>query len=416
MAARGRPTPEAVGARPSPRFVDETTASGLNHTFDGDPTCVDRGRVAVLDCDEDGRAGPLRRRRRRAGGPVPERRRRLAERCASQRVPTRRRPDLTRASRALTRSTSTATVTPTSRSCATARPSSLRGHRRLPVRTGATRPGRIRCRRTAWATAFSATWEGATSCRPLRSAATSRSGTDGEAAPTYDCAPNALFARSAGCRPVRAPLTLEPGYCALSMLFSDWDGSGRRDLRVSNDRHYYIDGKEQLWRIAPGEPPRLYTAADGWRRVKILGMGIASQDLTGDGLPEVYLTSQGDNKLQTLDDGRPARPTYRDMALGGRRRATRPYVGGEDLPVDRLASPVRRRQRRRRRRPVRVQGEREAQPDYASKDPSNLLLGPGRRDVRREAAEAAGIVDVRPRARRRARRPRPRRPGSTSSR
>ena len=35
-------------------------------------------------------------------------------------------------------------------------------------------------------------------------------------------------------------------------------------------------------------------------------MGIASQDLTGDGLPEVYLTSQADNKLQTLADG-PAR-------------------------------------------------------------------------------------------------------------
>ena len=39
-------------------------------------------------------------------------------------------------------------------------------------------------------------------------------------------------------------------------------------------------------------------------------MGIASQDLTGDGYPEVYLTSQGDNKLQTLADG-PARPLTR---------------------------------------------------------------------------------------------------------
>ena len=48
--------------------------------------------------------------------------------------------------------------------------------------------------------------------------------------------------------------------------------------------------------------------------MQIWGMGIASQDLTGDGLPEVYLTSQGDNKLQTLAVG-PAQPAYRDIAL-----------------------------------------------------------------------------------------------------
>ena len=37
--------------------------------------------------------------------------------------------------------------------------------------------------------------------------------------------------------------------------------------------------------------------------MQIWGMGIASHDLTGDGYPEVYLTSQGDNKLQTLTSG-----------------------------------------------------------------------------------------------------------------
>ena len=76
---------------------------------------------------------------------------------------------------------------------------------------------------------------------------------------------------------------------------------------MANDRHYYLDGEEQLWRVDPGEPPRLYTDADGWQRLRIWGMGIASYDVTGDGLPEVFLTSQGDNKLQTLADatGRP---------------------------------------------------------------------------------------------------------------
>jgi enediyne biosynthesis protein E4 len=69
----------------------------------------------------------------------------------------------------------------------------------------------------------------------------------------------------------------------LSMLFSDWSRSGQRDLRMTNDRHYYRDGGDQLWRIAPGEPPRLYTEADGWRALRIWGMGIASEDVTGDG-------------------------------------------------------------------------------------------------------------------------------------
>ena len=43
-------------------------------------------------------------------------------------------------------------------------------------------------------------------------------------------------------------------------------------------------------------------------------MGIASQDITGDGLPEVFLTSQGDNKLQTLAPGS-AGPDYHAIAL-----------------------------------------------------------------------------------------------------
>ncbi len=60
-------------------------------------------------------------------------------------------------------------------------------------------------------------------------------------------------------------------------------------------------------------------------------MGIASEDLTGDGYPEVYLTSQGDNKLQTLADG-PAQPTYEDIALELGATAHRPFTGGDVLP------------------------------------------------------------------------------------
>ncbi len=183
------------------------------------------------------------------------------------------------------------------------------------------------------------------------------------------------------------------------MLFSDWDRSGRRDLRVSNDRNYYTDGREQLWRMDLDAAPSEYTEADGWRPLQIWGMGIASVDLTGDGHPEVFLTSQGDNKLQTLEDG-PAQPTYKDMALKAGVTAQRPYAGGDMLPstawhpefddvnndgfVDLFIS----------------KGNVEAQLDHATRDPSNLLIGqPDGTFV--EGAEVAGIVGYDRRAGRR---------------
>ena len=125
-----------------------------------------------------------------------------------------------------------------------------------------------------------------------------------------------------------APLALSPGWCTLSILFSDWDRSGRRDLRMTNDRHYYRDGEEQLWRIAQGEPPRLYTAADGWQKMSIWGMGIASYDLTGDGLPEVYPHQSG--RQQAADPGR------RGIRAQLRRHRTRYAVS---MPTD--PSPAR---------------------------------------------------------------------------
>jgi hypothetical protein len=174
------------------------------------------------------------------------------------------------------------------------------------------------------------------------------------------------------------------------MLFSDWSRTGRRDLRMANDRNYYINGEEQMWRVAPGEAPRLYTQADGWQPLQIWGMGIASQDLTGDGHPEVFITSQGDNKLQTLADGA-TQPMYHDIALRRGVTAQRPFVGGDVLPstawhpefddvnndgfVDLFVT----------------KGNVEAQPDYATRDPSNLLLG-NADGTFVDGAEQAGIV------------------------
>src|SRR5690606_24644610 len=86
--------------------------------------------------------------------------------------------------------------------------------------------------------------------------------------PWGSCTDNWLH-RPAGARGFAPPLPLEPSYCALSMLFTDWKRSGTADLRVSNDREYYKGGQEQLWKMEPGEPPVLYSEEDGWKRLRI---------------------------------------------------------------------------------------------------------------------------------------------------
>ena len=126
-----------------------------------------------------------------------------------------------------------------------------------------------------------------------------------------------------------APIAL-PGHCALSMLFTDWGRRGRADLRVSNDRHYYVSGgQEQMWAMEPA--PRPYGPEDGWRPHALWGMGIASRDLSGDGLPEVYLTSMGDQRLQALEPDAPrAPPTPTSPSSAAPRRIgrTRAATGG----------------------------------------------------------------------------------------
>ena len=192
----------------------------------------------------------------------------------------------------------------------------------------------------AWTTAFSATWEGASTLptlalgRYLDLEATTDS--------TYVCDDNELI-RPAADGTYGPPTALRPGFCTLSILFSDWDRSGRRDLRVSNDRHYYRDGREQLWRIEPGQPPREYTEADGWQHMELWGMGIASQDLTGDALSGGLPHEPG--RQQAPDPGRwaraPALPGHRARA---RRDSPPPVRRRHDPPLDGVAPAVRGRQ------------------------------------------------------------------------
>jgi hypothetical protein len=238
--------------------------------------------------------------------------------------------------------------------------------------------------------AFSATWEKGSSW-PTLSFGNYQDPTVAD--PAAWCEPNELVRPAPTGDRFGAPVPLTPSWCALSMLFSDWDGSGRMDLRVSNDAHYYPpdQGQEQLWRVDPGAPARLYGAADGWVPVQVEGMGIAAYDLTGDALPEVFLTSQAANRLQTLTAG-PSRPTYGDIGLKRGVNVAHPSIGPDQaLPstawhaefqdvnndgfIDLFVS----------------KGNVDEQPDYAAHDPSNLLLGQPDGSFR-DAAQEAGIA------------------------
>jgi enediyne biosynthesis protein E4 len=354
---------EAAAA--APRFVEESTAAGIDHVYGGEFPYFVGGGVATFDCDGDrkpdlyfaGGANPaaLYRNESPIGG---------ALRFAKVSYPT---TDLTRVLGAYPIDIDGDGLTDLA---------VLRNGENVLLR------GRGGCRferaNETWGydggdaltAAFSATWEGSATLPTLAFG----NYLDLANEQRTDCADSELVRPKPGRQAYAEPLPLRPGYCTLSVLFSDWDRSGHTDLRMANDRHYYLDGEEQLWRVAEGEPPRLYTSEDGWKRLVIWGMGIASYDVTGDGLPEVYLTSQGDNKLQTLADATGA-PTYRDIAIDRGVTATRPYTGGDPLPstawhpefqdvnddgvVDLFVS----------------KGNVEAQQDFASKDPSNLLIG-----------------------------------------
>jgi hypothetical protein len=372
---------ERAQAMAPARFVEEADTAGVRHVYDGEFTYFVGGGVAAFDCDDDGRpdlyfAGgtnpaALYRNQSPVGGelrftPVPD--------------PV---TDLT--------------------DVVGAYPVDIDGdaHTDLAVlRLGENvllrGLGDCRFERgneswgfdggDAWTAAFSAKWEASASLPTLAFG----NYLDLTQTETATCADSELVRPEPGAATYAEPIPLRPGLCTLSILFSDWGRSGRVDLRMANDTHYYIEGEEQLWRVADGEAPRLYTQDEGWQHMEIWGMGIASYDVTGDGLPEVFLTSQADNKLQTLAEG-PAQPNYRDIALRRGVIAHKPYTGGDTSPstawhpefqdvnndgyVDLFIS----------------KGNVEAQPDFATKDPSNLLLGQADGTFR-ESGDIAGIA------------------------
>lgn len=218
-----------------------------------------------------------------------------------------------------------------------------------------------------WTTAFTATWEGGRNFPTLAVGNyVDQRNPDG---PFEVCDASFLM------RPVNGKYNtteLSPSYCPLSMLFSDWGRNGRQDLRVSNDRHYYVrEGGEQMWAMAA--TPRLYTHTDGWVNFSIWGMGIASRDISGDGFPEVFLTSMGDQKMQMLDTSVKG-PVYFDATYDRGTTAHRPYTGGDGRPSTGWHVEFGDVDNDGRDDVFIAKGNVEQMPDSAMSDPNNLLV------------------------------------------
>jgi enediyne biosynthesis protein E4 len=227
----------------------------------------------------------------------------------------------------------------------------------------------------AWTTAFAATWEAGLKYPTLAFGNYVDRAAPGS--PWGTCEDNVLARPQPGDRPdYSQPSALTPGYCALSMLFTDWNRSGTPSLRVTNDRQYYRGGEEQLWKVEPENPPRLYGKADGWQHLTIWGMGIAEGDIDGDGTPEYALTSMGDTKLQKLDDESDEnRPVYTDVAWDKGATAHRPYTGGDLKPSTGWHSEFADFNNDGLLDLFIAKGNVEQMPDFAANDPDNLLIG-----------------------------------------
>lgn len=371
-----------AAAQTIPQFVDQTASSGISHTFAGEWEYMVGGGVAVFDCNADARPDLYI-----AGGVNPSQ---LYVNTSAE------KGDLTFAA-----TPSGAEMDAVSGAYAI----NIDGDQIpdlviLRVGENVVMRGLGNCQferaneawgfdgGDAWSTAFAATWEVGNTLPTL--AIGNYIDRTQEAFPWGSCTDNWLH-RPEG-ETYAKPLPLTPSFCALSMLFTDWNRSGKPSLRVSNDREYYKGGQEQLWHM---EGPKLYTADEGFPRLRIWGMGIASTDITGDGFPDYYLTSMADQKMQTLADPKAENliPKYADVAFAKGMTAHRPYTGGDKRPStgwhaqfgdvnnDGLADLFV------------AKGNVWEMPDFAAKDPNNLLLQTAEGKFV-EAGDQAGVASM----------------------
>ena len=360
--------PETTEALPGPvpRFQEETVASGLDHTYSGERRFMVGGGLASLDCDDDGLTDLYL-----AGGEGPAQLLRNTSQpggALSFETPAIPGLSLTGVTGAYALNIDGDGFTDLV---------VLRNGENVLLRgLGGCRFARANETwgfdgGNAWTTAFAATWEPGQTWPTL--AIGNYIDLDRPGAPVGTCHANQLYRPRPGGG-FAGPLALEPGFCALAMLFTDWNGNGLADLRISNDRQYYRGGEEQLWHVLPGAAPRPYGREEGWARLQIWGMGIASHDVTGDGLPDYFLTSMADNKLRALDVTAEG-PQYRDIALARGVTAHRPYRGDQSKPSTAWHAEFQDINNDTLADLFVVKGNVEAMEDFARDDPNNLLLG-----------------------------------------
>lgn len=231
-----------------------------------------------------------------------------------------------------------------------------------------------------WSTAFSATWEKGAAWPTLAIGNyVDRSDPDG---PFEACDVNEIYRPDGGSYGARQDLA--PGFCALSMLFSDWSRVGRADLRLSNDRHYYVTGgSEQMYRL---NRARFLGPEDGWQPISIWGMGIASQDITGDLRPDVFLTSMADQLMQLSTDTGFAPAPY---SIGT--YAQRPFLGDDGRPSTGWHAAFEDIDNDGLQDLFIAKGNVDQMPSNAMHDPNNLLMqNPD--GTFRETADRAGVA------------------------
>jgi hypothetical protein len=234
-----------------------------------------------------------------------------------------------------------------------------------------------------WSTSFSATWENDQDWPTLAIGNyVDRSNPRG---PFGTCDTNEIY-RPKG-RGFGPEMDLSPGYCALSMLFSDWSRTGQRDLRISNDRHYYLrGGSEQMWRTTEN---RFLDEGDGWKHISIWGMGIASEDINGDGRPDVVLTSMGDQLLQFGVAG----GTFEAAPFSVGTYAQRPFIGDDGRPSTGWHAEFGDVDNDGREDLFIAKGNVDQMPSNAIHDPNNLLMQ-GADGTFAETADTAGVATM----------------------
>lgn len=377
----------AADAQAAPRFVDATAVAGLDHTYDGGDAFVVGGGAAALDCDDDGdvdlflaggeRLAGLWRNVAEPGGPAafePVEAFGLAPEDAARVIG--------------------------------AYPLDVDGDARLDLfvlRFGrnVVLRGVGDCRfedatdalglpeQSDYSTAFAAFWA------------------PGDAAPTMaignyvdrdrplqrrgNCQDSYLLRPGADGR-YGAPEPLDPSACALSMLFVDWSGAGAGSflLRIANDRAYFDPGLgEQLFRVDDDGATAL-GPDDGWDGPSLWGMGLAAQDIDGDGRPEIAVTNMADNHLQALA-AVAAGPSYVNRSFELGLMSHRPYVGPDLRPSTSWHVEFQDFNNDGYADLWIVKGNVDQMPDFAAFDPDSLLLG-GPDGVFREAGFEAGLA------------------------